>query len=248
MNRSMMRLATATAVAGALAVGAPAAPALGAGFTLSVAPQSEAVVGKPLIIQATGTIPPPGDIDIPYWFSLDAIPPSVTSTCPPDAWEGVQFALSNGGAMVVRRQREVGDAAGNFSIPIAVTPTAPGQVLLCGYTDDGAASTLAGASLMLDIKPAPATAAPPAAAPPAAAAPAAAPPAAKPKQSGSGRVSPALEAKRTIRGCRALLDGSGLRTCVRRAIRHANARCNRLRSRRSRSACLRAVRRVGRSS
>jgi hypothetical protein len=248
MNRSMMRLAAATAVAGALAVGAPAAPALGAGFTLNLSQLSDPVVGQSFMLKATGTTTPPGDIDIPYWFSLDAIPSSVTSTCPPDAWEGVQFALDNFGALVVRRQREVTDAAGNFTIPVAVTPTAPGSWLLCGYTDDGAATTVAAASMLLDIKPAPGGT-PPAATPPASAPSAAAPPpAAKPKQSGSGRVSPALEAKRTIRGCRALLDGSGLRTCVRRAIRHANARCNRLRSRRSRSACLRAVRRVGRSS
>jgi hypothetical protein len=242
MNRSLMRLAAATAVAGALAAGVPAAPALAAGFTLNLSQLSDPVVGQSFMLKATGTTTPPGDIDIPYWFSLDAIPSSVTSTCPPDAWEGVQFALDNFGALVVRRQREVTDAAGNFTIPVAVTPTAPGSWLLCGYTDDGAATTVAAASMLLDIKPAPA--APPTAAPPAATAPAAAPPAAKPKQSGSGQVSPALEAKRTIRGCRALLDGSGLRTCVRRAIRHANARCRHLRSRRSRSACLRAVRRV----
>lgn len=250
MNRSIRtRMAMAAVVAGALAVGAPAAPALGAGFTLNLSQPSDAVVGRPLILQATGTTTPPGDIDIPYWFSLDAIPPSVTSTCPPDAWEGVQFALSNGGAMVVRRQRETTDAAGNFSIPIAVTPTGPGQVLLCGYTDDGAASTLAGASLMLDIKPAPggpsSAATPPAATPPA---PAPSAPAAPSSRPASSRVSPALEAKRTIRGCRALLDGATLRGCIRRAIRHANARCRHLRTRRSRSACLRAVRRVGRSS
>jgi hypothetical protein len=78
----------AAVVAGVLALGAPAAPALGASFSLSLSPQSDAVVGRPLIIQATGTVPPPDDIDIPYWFSLDAIPPAITSTCPPDAWRG----------------------------------------------------------------------------------------------------------------------------------------------------------------
>jgi hypothetical protein len=153
---------------------------------------------------------------------------------------------------VVRRQHEVADAAGNFSIPIAVTPTAPGRVLLCGYTDDGMASTLAASTLMLDIKPAPAPPAttPPAATPPAGAMPATAPStAAEPAKKDVTRpVSPALEAKRTIRGCRALLDGSTLKHCIRRAIKHANVRCNRLKSRHGRSACLRAVRRVGRSS
>jgi hypothetical protein len=250
MNRSIRtRIATAAVVAGALAVGAPAAPAAGAGFTLGLSQLSDPVVGQSFMLKATGTTTPPGDIDIPYWFSLDAIPSSVTSTCPPDAWEGVQFALDNFGALVVRRQREVTDAAGNFTIPVAVTPTSPGSWLLCGYTDDGAATTVAAASMLLNIKPAPASPAP-------APAPAPAPqpgPATKPAPGGAAkpapsRVSPALEAKRTIRGCRALLDGATLRHCIRRAIRHANVRCGHLRSRRSRTTCLRAVRRVGRSS
>jgi hypothetical protein len=142
-RRTTTRLGIAAVVAGVIAVGAPAAPAAGAGFTLGLSQLSDAVVGRSFMIKATGTTTPPGDIDIPYWLSLDAIPSSVTSTCPPDAWEAVQFALDNFGALVVRRQREAADAAGNFSIPIAVTPTGAGSVLLCGYTDDGMATTLA---------------------------------------------------------------------------------------------------------
>jgi hypothetical protein len=155
--------------------------------------------------------------------------------------EGVQFAL-NGGAILDRRQREASDAAGNFSIPVVVTPTGPGSVLLCAYTDDARTTTLAGASLMLEIQPAPSTQPPPSTQP----APATQPgPATQPS---SRRASPAVEAHRAIRACRALLDPPNSRGCIRRAIRQANARCRRLRSRRSRSACLRAVRRVGRSS
>jgi hypothetical protein len=75
----------AALVTAASALGAPAAPALAGGFTLNLAPQSEAMVGRPLIIRATGTVPPvqPGDIALPYWFSLDAIPTAVSTTCPP---------------------------------------------------------------------------------------------------------------------------------------------------------------------
>ena len=50
-----------------------------------------------MILQATGTI----DLDelaFSYWFSLDAIPTSVTSTCPADHFVAKQLALSTGGA------------------------------------------------------------------------------------------------------------------------------------------------------
>jgi hypothetical protein len=247
MKRTTTRLGMAAVLAGAIAVGAPATPALASDFTLGLSQLSDAMVGRSLMIKATGTTTPPNDIDIPYWFSLDAIPSSVTSTCPSDAWQAVQFAIDNFGALVVRRQREVTDAAGNFTIPVAVTPTSPGSWLLCGYTDDGLTNTLAVAQMMLDIKPAPATPVP-APAPAPTPQPAPTKPAPSGGTPGSGKISPALEAKRTIRGCRALLTGGTLRHCIKRAIRHANVRCNRLRTRHSRSACLRAVRRVGRSS
>jgi hypothetical protein len=136
----------------AVALAAP--PAFAGGFTLDLAPQGDAVVGRPLLIQATGTVPP-ASVSFPYWFSLDAIPTRVTTTCPPDRWEGAQFANANGGSIVVFTQSEHPGLTGRFTIPVAVTPTAAGSVLLCGYTDDGADTTLAGASLMLHIEPAP---------------------------------------------------------------------------------------------
>jgi hypothetical protein len=91
-------------------------------------------------------------------------------------------------------------------------------VLLCGYTDDGEASTLAIASLLLDIKPA-APSRPP---------------------------SPSEFAAQGIRSCNALLSGSDARSCIRKIVRKANARCRRLPSRPARSRCLRAVRRESR--
>ena len=112
------------------------------------------MVGKPLIIRATGTVPPES-VGFPYWFSLDAISTAVTRTCPPDRWEGAQFANGTGGSIIVLSQSENPDVAGHFTIPVAVQPIAPGSLLLCAYTDDGAALTLAASSLTLDIKPAP---------------------------------------------------------------------------------------------
>ena len=59
-------------------------------------------------------------------------------------------------AIVVLSQSQHPDITGHFTIPVAVTPSAPGSLLLCGYTDDGGAVTLATTSLILDIKSAPA--------------------------------------------------------------------------------------------
>jgi hypothetical protein len=212
-------------VAAAIALGGAAAPALAGTFTLNLAPQSEAVVGRPLIIQASGTIPPES-VQFPYWFSLDAISTAVTTTCPPDRWEGAQFANATGGSIVVLTQSENPDVAGNFAIPVAVTPSAAGSVLLCAYTDDGAAATLAAASLTLNIKPA----------------------SSSPAGGGSGAPSPPDYAAQGIRSCRALLSGSAARSCIRKIVRKANARCRRLPWRPARTRCLRAVRRAARSS
>jgi hypothetical protein len=209
------RIGVALAAA-AIALGAAAAPALAGVFTLNLAPQSEAVVGRPMIIQATGTIPPE-DVGFPYWFSLDAIPTAVTTTCPADRWEGAQFANATGGSIVVLTQGEHPDIAGNFTIPVAVTPSAPGTLLFCAYTDDGEAATLAGASLLLDIKPA-----------------------------ASNPPAPPAYAAQGIRSCRALLAGPDARSCIRKILRKANARCRRLPSRRARTRCVRAVARTAR--
>ena len=146
------RIGAALATAAAIALGAQAAPALAGTFTLDLEPQSGAVVGRPLVIKATGSVPPE-DVGFPYWFSLDAIPAAVTTTCPADQGEGAQFALGSGGSIVVLSQTQHPNLAGDFMIPVAVTPSRPGALLLCGYTDDGGAVTLARTSLLLHIKP-----------------------------------------------------------------------------------------------
>jgi hypothetical protein len=149
----MKRLGAVLAAATAIALGATAAPALAGTFTLGLEPQSGAVVGRPLVIKATGSVPPE-DVGFPYWFSLDAIPAAVTTTCPADQGEGAQFALGSGGSIVVLSQTQHPNLAGDFTIPVAVTPSSPGALLLCGYTDDGGAVTLARTSLLLHIRPA----------------------------------------------------------------------------------------------
>jgi hypothetical protein len=135
------------------ALAATAAPAQASeDFTLELA-APPATVGQPLVLEASGTIPL-DEIQYPYWFSLSAIPSSVTTSCPADRWEAVQFAQATG-SVVVLSQRETPNSAGAFAIPVAVTPSAPGSVLLCGYTDDGMTNTLASASLLMEIAPRP---------------------------------------------------------------------------------------------
>jgi hypothetical protein len=213
----MKPIRTLAVTAGLIAFAVPASPALADGFTLNLSTPSTPVVGKPIVIRATGTIPA-DQLQFSYWFSLSAIPPSVTSTCPEDHFEAMQLAESTGGAVIVLTQREPADATGSFSIPIGVTPTAPGSLLLCGYTDDGEAQTLASASLMFNIE-----------------------------RAGSGRrATIPQDARAGIRSCRALLSRPA--GCERRVVRQANARCRRLHTRRARTSCLRAVRRVARRS
>jgi hypothetical protein len=213
-------ICTAGVAVGLIAVSA--SPAYASGLTLSLSAPSPVVVGKPAVLKASGSIPI-GELDIPYWFSLDAIPSSVTAHCPTDRFAGYQLATSTGGTSIVLTEKEPPDAAGNFTIPVGITPTAPGTVLLCGYTDDGMATTLAVASLTLNIQPA---------------SPA-------PKTTAVG-IPANLRA--SIRSCRALLDGAALRGCIRSAVSRANRRCRRLRPGSKSTACLSAVQRVRRSA
>ena len=74
------------------------------------------MVGRPLVIKATGTVPPE-DVGFPYWFSLDAIPAAVTTTCPADQGEGAQFALGSGGSIVVLSQTQHPNLAGELHDP-----------------------------------------------------------------------------------------------------------------------------------
>ena len=233
MKRSLRTfICGAVVLTGVIAFGAPATPALAQGrYTLNLTAESEAVVGKPMIIRATGTIPPPGDIPIPYWFSLDAIPTTVTRTCPPDRWQGVQFAEASGGSVVVLSQREVPDAEGNFTVPVAVTPSAAGSLLLCGYTDDGLTNTLAFGSLILDIAPASSAGGD------------------VPRSTpGADRSRPIpVEVARGIRMCRALFAPAKFKGCVRNLVKDARAACRKqIRSQRGQTRCLRQVRRVSR--
>jgi hypothetical protein len=136
-----------------VALGVGAAPALGGTYTLNLSAPPATGVGQATVIQASGSNPP--DDFFYSWLDVSAIPTSVLSTCPSGYLNAYQVASSTyaqGGEVVANGQREDVDAAGNFSMPIVFTPTKPGQFLICGYTNDGATTTLASSSLILSVQ------------------------------------------------------------------------------------------------
>ena len=148
-------LRCAVAAGGVLvALGVGATSALGQGtYTLNLSAQPSAGVGQTVIIQASGFNPPGPIITFYSYLTVVAIPTSVVSACPADYQSGKQVARSTeGGEVVDEHHREDADAAGNFSMPVAYTPRLPGRFLLCGYSDDAATTTLATASLVLNVE------------------------------------------------------------------------------------------------
>jgi hypothetical protein len=119
------------------------------GFTVTLTPQSEPVVGQPMILQAGGTIP----VEYAwfgYYFSAVVIPTTVVSECPTDHWAGYQVGRGTGAVLTIA-QREQPDGSGRFAFPVAFRPWVPGRFLVCSYTDDGATQTMAASTLVLDV-------------------------------------------------------------------------------------------------
>jgi hypothetical protein len=56
--------------------------------------------------------------------------------------------------LVAFDDRENLDSAGSFSMPVGYTAYGAEKMLFCGYTDDGAADTLATASWVVNVQPA----------------------------------------------------------------------------------------------
>jgi hypothetical protein len=136
-----------------VAFGVGGSPAFGAAYTLNLSAPPTAVVGQPMIIQATGANP--ADDFFFSWLDVDAIPTSVLSTCPSGYLNASQVASSTfaeGGENLATALREDVDSAGSFSMPIAYTPRTPGRFLICAYTNDGASYTLATAALIVNVQ------------------------------------------------------------------------------------------------
>lgn len=213
-----------------------AAPSAFAAHTLSLDAPSDVTVGDLTVVTANGTMPPE-EVQFPYWYSLDAIPASFTTTCPDDHFVGGQFANSSGGAVLTFAQPEHPDLNGIWSVPVAVNATSPGGVLLCGYTDDGSGGTLAVGSALVTVhpresaQPQPQSQSQPQ-------------PQSQPQM--QPKTDPASQTRAGVRSCRALLSGRTLRNCIRRAVARGKARCRKL-PRPRRAACIRRVQRAGRA-
>jgi hypothetical protein len=134
--------------AGVVALGV-AGPAAADIFTLTLKAPATTVAGQPVGIQASGIDPTDQSA---LYLELDAVPTSVATACPSGYLDGGQLASGSGGDLIAFDQREDFDTAGNFANAEAFTPTSPGQLLLCAYTDDGAGDTLATASAILNVQ------------------------------------------------------------------------------------------------
>ena len=147
MGFNRTRLAWLSVGIGVIALGAIAAPAGadGNGYTLQMSASSNPPAGQPFVITASGVSPPAGGV---VYLDIYEIPASVTTTCPASYLDAGQLAGGSGGDDVAFYDRETTDASGNFSMPVAFTPSKPGGYLFCGYTDDEATDTLAAATLL----------------------------------------------------------------------------------------------------
>lgn len=150
MRSNRMRLAWLSVGIGTLAFGLSAAPAPADsnGYTLQMSAPSNAPAGQPFEITASGVSPLSGGV---VYLDVYEIPASFATTCPTSYLDAGQEAGGSGGTDVAFYDRESTDANGNFSMPLAFTPSAPGGYLFCGYTDDEATDTLAAATLLENV-------------------------------------------------------------------------------------------------
>jgi hypothetical protein len=147
----MKRLALTALCTLAVAGGVMAPSALAGSYSLNLAGPTNAVVGQPLAIQATGQNPPPSEYWNASWIEAGAIPATVLPSCPADDGSGIGVATGAGGDLLEIALRPNLDATGQFSNTIGWTPRYAGDWLICGYQDDGAGLTLAAAQLTIHV-------------------------------------------------------------------------------------------------
>jgi hypothetical protein len=135
----LRRPAALTALAAA-ALAAGATPAFAApGYSLDISGPGAGAVGKPSLFKVSGTNPTPAESWFSTYMQVEAIPASVMPACPPAYLEGIQIAehsWASGGDHIAGPQTELRDDAGNWTASVAYTPSVPGRMLLCGYSQN----------------------------------------------------------------------------------------------------------------
>jgi hypothetical protein len=131
-------------------------PALASTYTVNLTMPASTTVGSPVLIEAWGVQPPPSEYWNMAWLEVVAIPRTIASNCPASDQDAAGVAVDGGGKIIAIALRPNLDEDGNFSNTLAYTPFAPGQMLICGYADDGAGLTLARTGVLFNVEPAPA--------------------------------------------------------------------------------------------
>ena len=139
-------LAVSAVVIGLAAAASPAAAQTG--HALSLTGPATAVTGQPSVLRATGSVP--ADVFLQRYVNVYAIPTSVVSACPSAFVNAMQLSYASsaqGGDTVAV---VVPAPTGEFSLPIAYTPSVPGQFLLCAYLHEGV-ETMAASTLVVAV-------------------------------------------------------------------------------------------------
>jgi hypothetical protein len=153
VNQSRRASVTALVVtAGAVAAGVMASPAAAAAFNLTMSAPPNVFVGAPTTVQVIGDNPSWAEYPYIAYLEVDALRPTIVSTCPEQSGVAAQLAATTGGAILTIAQREDTNSEGDFSYPVGLTPTAPGKILICAYTVNEVGATLAMAGVELEIE------------------------------------------------------------------------------------------------
>lgn len=144
-------LAPLAAVAAALTLLAlGAAPAAAANHYIHMSAPNPLTVGQPTVIQIDGVVAPPAEFWDASWIEVVALPGNLMPECPGDA-DSAGLIAEEAGNILAIAMRPNSDEAGNFANAVAVTPSAAGSVMICGYLYNEVGYTWAAAIMRLDV-------------------------------------------------------------------------------------------------
>jgi hypothetical protein len=152
--RTVVVAAIAATALAALPMASPAATRSTAAtdtFTLRISAPQTVFIGRPGIIKVFGTIPLRA-VHLPYFVVVVSISPKVMNACPAQSWDAKQIATATNGTVLVHSSSAVPNTNGDFMVPVGIRPFAPGRAMVCAYTNDGAAVTLARTARFVTVK------------------------------------------------------------------------------------------------